>query len=226
MEQQKLNQQRIDKAIETGEWYKETLAHRVIHSLEKNNMAGFYVKTKEEALQKALSLIPEGSTVGFGGSLSLDQIGIKDVLRDGNYNFKDRDKPGLSEEELNKIRREGLLADVYLSSTNAITVDGKLVNIDGTGNRVAALAFGPSKVIIIAGTNKIVPDVDAAIQRIKSYVTPIHARRRDRPVPCAQTGKCIDCHVPLRSCNIVVTIEGQRQKGRITVIIVGEELGL
>ncbi len=226
MEQQKLNQQQMDKAVETGEWYKETLAHRVIHSLEKNNMAGFYVKTKEEALQKALSLIPEGSTVGFGGSLSLDQIGIKDVLRDGNYNFIDRDKPGLTEEDLNKIRREGLLADVYLSSTNAITVDGKLVNIDGSGNRVAALAFGPSKVIIIAGTNKIVPDVDAAIQRIKSYVAPIHARRRDRPVPCAQTSKCIDCHVPMRACNIVVTIEGQRQKGRITVIIVGEELGL
>ena len=225
MEQQTLKQQ-MGKLAETKEWYEETLARSVIHSLEKTNITGFYVKTKEEALEKVLSLIPEGSTVGYGGSLSLDQIGVKDILRAGNYCFKDHEKLGLSEDESIMLRRESLLADVFLSSTNALTMDGKLVNIDGTGNRVAAIIFGPPKVIIVAGTNKIVPDVEAAMDRIKNYVTPIHSRRRGRPIPCAQTGKCVDCRVPRRSCNAVVTIENQRQKDRMTVIIVGEELGI
>ena len=124
------------------------------------------------------------------------------------------------------LRKESLLSDVFLSSTNALTMDGKLVNIDGLGNRVAALIFGPKKVIVVAGINKIVPDVEAALDRIKNYVTPIHGKRRDRAIPCAKTGKCVDCHVPLRSCNAVVTIEGQRHMDRMTVIIFGEELGL
>ncbi len=218
--------QQMDKLAETRERYKETLARRVIKSLERNNMTGLYVRTKEEALDKVISLIPEGSKVGFGGSLSLDQIGVKDVLRAGNYHFIDRNLPGLSEDEVNKQQKECLLADVFLTSTNALTMDGKLVNIDGSGNRVAAISFGPSKVIVVAGINKIVPDLDAAMKRIKDYVTPIHAGRRDRHVPCAQTGVCVDCHTPARMCNIVCIIENQRQKDRITVVIVGEELGL
>ena len=219
-------EQRMAKLVEAREWYGEALADKVIKSLEKNNMTALYVKTKEEALSKVLSLIPEASTVGFGGSLSLDQIGVKDVLRVGNYNFIDRDAPGLSEDEVNQMRKDSLLADVFLMSTNALTMDGKLVNIDGFGNRVAALTFGPDKVIVVAGINKIVPDVEAAMRRIKDYVTPLHARRRERPVPCAKAGMCVDCRVPERSCNIVCIIEHQRRKDRITVIIVGEELGL
>ena len=216
----------MDKVSEIKEWYKETLIHRAIESLEKNNMTGFYVKTREEAREKLLSLIPVGSKVGFGGSLSLDQIGVKDLLRAGNYYFIDRDKPQLTEEEKYDLRKESLLADVFLMSTNALTMDGKLVNIDGVGNRVAALIFGPARVIIVAGINKIVPDLEAARQRIKDYVAPIHARRLGLPLPCAQTGKCVDCRNPLRFCNAVVTIEHQYQKDRITVIIVGEDLGL
>ncbi|MFC1989259.1 lactate utilization protein [Chloroflexota bacterium] len=218
--------QQMGKLAETREWYKETLASRVIKSLEKNNMTGVYVRTKEEALDKVISLIPEGSKVGFGGSLSLDQIGVKDVLRKGNYHFIDRNVPGLSEDEVDKLRKESLLADVFLTSTNALTVDGKLVNIDGYGNRVAAISFGPGKVIVVAGINKIVPDLEAAMRRIKDYATPIHAVRLNRPVPCAQTGVCVDCHAPQRLCNIVCIIESQRSKDRIIVIIVGEELGL
>lgn len=225
MEQQTLKQ-KMDKVAETREWYEETLAHSVIQSLEKNHITGFYVKSKEEALEKVRSLIPEGSKVGYGGSLTLDQIGIKNLLRAGNYRLIDHAKAGISEEEMDTLQKESLSADVFLSSTNALTRDGKLVNIDGNGNRVAALIFGPKKVIIVAGINKIVPDVEAAIDRIKNYVAPIHGRRRNRPIPCAKTGKCIDCRVPLRSCNAVVTIENQRQTDRMTVIIVGEELGL
>ncbi|MFC2041032.1 lactate utilization protein [Chloroflexota bacterium] len=218
--------QRMGKLAETREWYKETLAGRVIKSLEKNNMAGLYVRTKEEALDKVISLIPEGSKVGFGGSLSLDQIGVKDVLREGNYHFIDRNIPGLSGDEIDRLRKESLLADVFLTSTNALTMDGKLVNIDGYGNRVAAISFGPGKVIVVAGINKIVSDLEAAMKRIKDYTTPIHAGRRDSAVPCAKTGVCVDCHTPQRLCNIVCIIEGQRRKDRMTVIIVGEELGL
>ena len=216
----------MEKMAETRHWYNEKLAGRVIKALEKNSMNGLYVQTKEEALKKVMSLIPEGSKVGFGGSLSLHQIGINHVLRTGNYNFIDRSLPGLSEEEAYQMRMDSLHADVFLTSTNALTMDGKLVNIDGTGNRVAAISFGPPKVIIVVGINKIVTDLEAAIRRIKDYVTPIHARRRNRSVPCAQTGVCVDCKTPARSCNIVTIIEHQRQKDRITIIIVGEELGI
>ncbi|MFC1978243.1 lactate utilization protein [Chloroflexota bacterium] len=216
----------MEKVVEAEEWYKETLAGKVIDSLEKNNMTGIYTKTKEEAVEKALSLIPKGSKIGHGGSLTLRQIGIPDALRKGDFHFIDRRQPGLSEDEIEKLRRESLLSDVFLMSTNALTMDGKLVNIDGIGNRVAALSYGPSKVIIIAGTNKIVPDQEAAMQRVKNYVAPIHARRRDHTLPCVKTGTCVDCRVAERSCNVVTTIEHQRQKDRITVIICGEELGL
>jgi L-lactate utilization protein LutB len=216
----------LEKLAESKNWYNEMLAGRVIKSLEKNSMNGIYVQTKEEVLEKVISLIPEGSKVGTGGSLSLDQIGVKDVLRNGNFSFIDRNLPGLSEEESHQMRRDSLHADVFLTSTNALTMDGKLVNIDGTGNRVAAISYGPTKVIVVAGINKIVTDLEAAIRRIKDYVTPLHARRRDRSVPCAKTGVCVDCKIPERSCNIVTIIEHQRHKDRITIIIVGEELGL
>ena len=178
MQREDLNPE-MKKVIESKEWYKEMLAGKVINSLEKNNMTGIYVKTKEEAMEKALGLIPKGSKVSHGGSLTLQQIGITDALRKGDFQFIDRRAPGLSEDEIERLRRESLLSDVFLMSTNALTMDGKLVNIDGIGNRVAALSYGPSKVIIIAGINKIVPDQESAMQRIKNYVTPLHARRRD-----------------------------------------------
>ncbi|MFC1820725.1 lactate utilization protein [Thermodesulfobacteriota bacterium] len=216
----------MEKLAQTKHWYNEMLAGRVIKSLEKNNMTGLYVQTKNEALEKVISLIPEGSKVGTGGSLSLDQIGIKDVLRTGNYNFIDRNLPELGEDEAQQMRRDSLFADVFLTSTNALTMDGKLVNIDGIGNRVAAISFGPDKVIVVVGINKIVTDQETAIRRIKDYVTPLHAKRRDRSVPCAKTGVCVDCKIPERLCNIVTIIEHQRQRDRITIIIVGEELGI
>ena len=217
-----------DMTTESIEWYKEELVRKVIEALAKNNINGLYVRTGAEAREKVLGLIPQGSTVGNGGSLTLEQTGVLEALRTGDYNYIDRRRPDIGVEEQTRLARESQFADVFLMSTNALTMDGKIVNIDGVGNRVAALIFGPPKVIIVAGINKIVPDVDAAVHRIKNYVSPIHARRRDRPLPCAKTGHCVDCHVPERFCNAVVTLEHQYQhnKDRITVIIVGEELGL
>jgi len=186
------------------------------------------VETAQDACNIVLDLIPEGSKIGYGGSLTLDQIGIKEILRKRHYDFIDREPAEIDEHDQYILRRESLFSDVFLMSTNAITMDGHLVNIDGIGNRSAALIFGPSKVIVIAGINKIVPDKEAAIHRIKNYVAPIHARRRNRQLPCAKTGKCMNCHASERFCNALVIIEHQylKNKERITVIIIGEELGL
>jgi hypothetical protein len=207
-------------------WYKETLTGKVIKALEKNNMSGFYVKTKDEAREKILNLIPEGTSVGYGGSVSLEQSGILESLRKGNYRLIDRSVPGLTREQTFQLRKDSLTARVFLMSTNALTMDGKLVNIDGYGNRVAALSFGPARVIILAGVNKIVPDLEAAISRIKNYVCPLHAHRMELPVPCATTAECADCRSRDRFCCITNIVEYQLNKERITVIICGEELGL
>lgn len=216
----------MDGFDEAKEWYRELLAREVLKSLQKNNITGLYVETKEQAREKVLGLIPRESRVGHGGSLSLHQLGIIDALRSGDYHFIDHKRPGIAPEEMYALQRESLLADVFVSSTNALTIDGKLVSIDGTGNRVAALIFGPRKVIVVAGVNKIVPDVEAARQRIKDYVAPLHARRRGWDLPCAKTGKCVDCRAPRRICNAEVVIQYQRDRDRMTVIIVGEELGI
>jgi len=209
-------------------WHNELIANRAIESLSKNNINGYYVETADAACKNILDLIPLNSKVGYGGSLTLNQIGIKEKLRNTNYNFIDRHSPEINEEENHKLRKESLLSDVFLTSTNAITLEGQLVNIDGVGSRVAAMIFGPSKIIIVAGINKIVPDVKAAIFRIKNYVAPIHAKRRDKKLPCAQTGYCMNCHSPERFCNTLVVTEHQylKNKERLSVIIVGQELGL
>jgi len=217
-----------DTLTESYRWYKEKLAQETIESLEKNNISACYVDTAEDACSKVISLIPQGSKVGYGGSLTLEQLGIIEVLRKGSYDFIDRNIPEISEIDNYRLRRESLLADVFLMSTNALTMGGQLVNIDGRGNRTAALIFGPSKVIVIAGINKIVPNIEAAIYRIKNYVAPIHAKRRDRQLPCAKEGRCVNCHAPKRFCNSLVITEHQylENKGRLMVVIVGKELGL
>ncbi|MBI5969220.1 MAG: lactate utilization protein [Deltaproteobacteria bacterium] len=199
---------------------------QVLQSLRKNQIDALYVANRQEAVKEILALIPEGSTVGYGGSLTLDELGIKEVLQKGNYKYIDRGRPGISPEEMFTLRRECLLADVFLCSTNALTRDGKLVNIDGVGNRLAALTFGPKKVIVVAGLNKIVDDVEKGLTRIRSHVAPLHARRRGWKVPCAQTGTCMDCRSPDRICNILSVVEFQREKGRLTVVLVGQSLGL
>jgi hypothetical protein len=209
-------------------WHREVVARKTIQSLEKNNIAGLYAETAEDACLQVLQRIPEGSRVGYGGSLTLDQIGLKETLRKGNYDLLYRQFYGMSEDEQDRVRRDSLFSDVFLMSTNALTMEGHLVNIDGIGNRVAALIFGPPKVIVIAGINKIVPDYEAAVYRIKNHVAPIHAKRRNRDLPCAKAGFCVNCHSPERFCNALVVIEHQylKIKDRITVVIVGQELGI
>ena len=216
----------MGKFNEAKKAFQEIQVQEVITALRKRQMEGAFVPNKEEALKTVLSLIPEGSKVGYGGSLTLDELGIKEALKKGNYQLVDRGRPGISEEELFSLRRESLLTDVFLCSTNALTRDGKMVNIDGSGNRLAALTFGPKKVIVVAGINKIVDDVERGLERVRNYAAPLHARRRGWDLPCAKTGRCVDCRSPRRICCTVTVTEYQREKDRVTVILVGETLGI
>lgn len=210
-----------------GAWIKqrnELLAATVIKNLAKRNMEGYYCATKEEALQKALELIPETDVVTWGGSVTIDEVGLLVAVK-GRNPVIDRDTAKSLEEKV-EMMRKGLTCDTFLMSTNAMSEDGILVNIDGNGNRVASLIFGPKQVIIIAGVNKITKDLDSAIARARGTAAPVNAQRFDGiRVPCAKTGVCANCNsVDCMCCQVVVT-RHSRQAGRIKVILVGESLG-
>ena len=200
---------------------------KICQALERRYINGIYTTTKEEAFRLVMKEIPSGATVGLGGSTTVVESGLVDELRKGDLHLLDRYQPDLTLEEVYELRLQNLRADVFISSTNAITLDGELVNIDGMGNRVAAMLFGPSKVIIIAGINKIVEDVEAGIRRIKTVVAPMNSLRLNRKTPCAQTGICDEyaCLPPERICNKIAIIEGEPKKGRTVVVLAGEPLG-
>ncbi|MCT4620666.1 MAG: lactate utilization protein [Marinisporobacter sp.] len=207
------------------EWVMDQKVQRTIESLEKNNMEGYYVKNEAELLQKIKELIDERATVTVGGSMSLFETGVIDFLRKEDYNFLDRYEKGLSKEDIKEIYRKSFSADAYFTSTNAITENGELYNVDGTGNRVAAMIYGPDTVIVVAGINKIVKNVDEAIERNRRMAAPANAKRLNKKTPCANLGYCTDCNSPERICNDYVLIRRQGIKGRIKVILVGKSLG-
>lgn len=203
----------------------EKKVERTIENLEKNNMNGYFVQNNEEALNKIQELLNEGDTVSVGGSMTLFEIGALELLRNGKYNFLDRYEEGLTKEQIKDIYRKSFCADAYLSSSNAVTEEGELYNVDGNGNRVAAMIYGPDKVIIIIGINKIVKNLDEAIMRNREIAAPANAKRLNRATPCAKVGYCMDCTSKDRICSDYVVIRRQMQKERIHVIIVNEELG-
>ncbi|MCB5386865.1 lactate utilization protein [Blautia glucerasea] len=198
----------------------EVLAQTVIKGLESRNMSGYYAADKEAAVKQALELIPEGSSIAMGGCASAHEIGLIKVLEDGNYNYINRDK--LSP-------REGLLAaydaDIFLSSANAITSDGVMVNIDGNSNRVSCIAQGPRKVVFIVGMNKVCSDLDAAMKRARNVAAPANAQRFEVKTPCKTTGKCFDCKSPDTICCQFLITRYSRHKNRIHVILVNDTLG-
>ena len=198
---------------------------RTIENLEKNNIKGYFVQNEEEACSKIKELIPEGSTVAVGGSMTLFEIGAIDLLRNGKYNFLDRYEAGLTAEQMKEIHRKAFFADAYLTSSNAVTEEGELYNGDGTGNRVAAMIYGPDKVIVVVGFNKIVKDLNEAISRVENLAAPANTKRLSRRTPCTKTGYCMDCDSPERICNDYVLIKKQNTPGRIHVIIINKELG-
>ena len=199
----------------------DLLSQKVIKGLASRNMTGYYAKTKEEALQMALELIPEGSSVTMGGGMSVHEIGLVKALKEGNYNFIDRDEM----EDKSAAMLFAYDADVFLMSANAMTEDGILVNIDGNANRVSALAQGPRKVIVIAGMNKICDDVDGAMKRARNVAAPINAQRFGLNTPCAKTGSCMNCKSPDTICCQFLITRYSKHPGRIHVILVDDFLG-
>jgi L-lactate utilization protein LutB len=196
-----------------------------IKALKNNGFDAVYADNSKEALKKALSMIPKEATVGISGTVTIREIGLVDALeKQGNTIYTDW-KHGLEKKEKLRIRRAGMNSDVYLTSSNAITLKGQLVNIDGTGNRVAAMIFGPKKTIIIAGANKIVDNLDDAFARIRNIACPLNGRRLSLNVPCATAGKCTDCNSPQRMCKVSVVIDKKPNLSDITIILVGENLG-
>ena len=199
----------------------ELLAQKVIKGLQSRNMTGYYARDKEEALKIALSLIPEGSSVTMGGGVSVQEIGLVDALKKGNYNYVDRD----AAEDKRAAMLMAYDADVFLASCNAITNDGVLVNIDGNSNRVSAIAQGPKKVIFIVSMNKVCIDVDSAVKRARNVAAPINAQRFGLSTPCSKTGSCMNCKSPDTICCQFLITRYSRHADRIHVILVGEELG-
>lgn len=199
----------------------DLLSQKVIKGLESRNMSGYYAHDKEEALKIALELIPEGSSVTMGGGMSVHETGLVQVLKDGNYNFIDRD----AIEDKRAAMLAAYDADVFLSSTNAMTEDGILVNIDGNANRVSAIAQGPKKVVIIAGMNKVCDDVDGALKRARNVAAPINAQRFGLDTPCAKTGSCMNCKSPDTICCQFLVTRYSKHPGRIHVILVNDNLG-
>ena len=210
---------------ENLKWVNEQKIIRTIEALEKNNMNGYLVEDEEELIDKIKEIVSEGSMVACGGSMSLFETGVIDHLRSDRYKFLDRYKEGLTKEEVVKIYKEAFFADAYFSSSNAITEDGQLYNVDGNGNRVAALLYGPEKVIIICGVNKIVATLEDAIKRNKAVSAPANAKRLNKNTPCTKVGYCMNCNSKERICSEYTVIKRQSIKGRIHVIFLNKEIG-
>ncbi len=206
--------------------WNEKMSENIIKNLEKRRMEGSYAPTATQAKDEIVSMIPKGGTVYRCGSMTTVDIGLwENIGKLPGVELIDPFLPGLSPDVALEQRRKGLTADVMISSSNAITLNGKLVNLDGLGNRVAAMAFGPKKVILVVGINKVAPDLDSAMARVKHYVAPVNAKRLSLKNPCVETGLCADCKSPQRICNMWSIIEGHMIKDRIHVKLVGENLG-
>lgn len=203
----------------------EKAGKKVVEALKNHYFEAYYCATKEEAKEKAVSLVPEGNVVSWGGSVSIEELGLPDSFRNGNYTVIDRDT-GKDEEAQVQLMRQALLCDTFLMGTNALSEDGQLVNIDGRGNRVAALAFGPKQVIVIAGINKLVHSAEDAVTRARTIAAPTNLQRFEKSeTPCQRTGTCGNCTAPGCICTQIVLTRQSKPANRIKVIVVGEELG-
>lgn len=203
----------------------EKKAQVLVKNLKARHFEAWYCANKEEALHAALELIPEGACVGWGGAMSAVQIGLMDRLKSGEYRVIDRDQTNTPEERHAAMKR-CLTSDVFISGANAISMDGQMVNIDGMGNRVAAIVYGPDSVIIIAGMNKVVDSLDDAVRRARTVAAPRNKQRFPAQTPCLVTGTCADCLSPGCICNQILVTRNCNPAGRIKIILVGEELGL
>ena len=210
--------------VDAKKMYYEKRAISLVNNLKSRHFDAYYCSTREAALEKALELIPQGSTVGWSGATSARQIGLTDALKNGNYRTIDREVSATPEDK-EAAARASFDADVFLTGANALSLDGQMVNIDGTGNRTAAILYGPETVLVIAGMNKVVDTLEEAMRRARTVAAPINQQRFLKENPCAVTGVCADCKLSSCSCNQIVITRHCRPSGRIKFVLVGEELG-
>ena len=209
------------------EMHKKYYAKRgevLVQNLKKRHFDAYYCDTKEQALEKALKLIPENAVVGWGGAMTCQQIGLMDAMRSGSYRVIDRDKCTTPEERDNAYK-DCFRADVFLTGANALSLDGQMVNIDGNGNRVGAICYGPDTVLVVAGMNKVEDTLEAAITRARTVAAPLNKQRFPNQTPCEVTGTCGDCKSEGCICNQILVTRHCRPAGRIKFILVGEDLG-
>ena len=200
------------------------LGQSLIRRFDKRKFKGYYCETKLEALNQALSLIPEEASVTHGGSESIKEIGLLDAVKNGNYNYIDRSQ-AITYQEKREIAAKGLMAHTFLTGTNAITTNGELINVDATSNRVSLMCFGPEQVIVIAGMNKVVANIDAGVHRSQNIAAPINAIRQNLKTPCYDTGHCENCYVEDCMCSNIVVSRHSAVPDRIKIILVGENIG-
>lgn len=203
----------------------ETLAERAVRALALNGFDAHFVATAAEAASRVLAFAQPGKSVGFGGSMTVAALGVKDELAKRGAVLLDHNAPGLTPAEKREVQRRQLTCDLFLSSSNALTLDGELVNVDGNGNRVAALAFGPWKIVVVVGANKIVQDEAAAWERLETHAGPMNAVRIGRQTPCVKAGSCQDCEGETRICRVYQVLRRRPSLTDFTVIVVGEPLG-
>lgn len=211
--------------MDVFKWQATTLGQRAVEALKRNFFDAKYIETVPEAVAEIVKFIKPGCTVGFGGSQTTLNMGLADAVTKAGGIILNHNGLGLTQEQRIEIMRQQQVCDVFISSTNSITLDGALCNVDGHGNRISAMIFGPRKVVIIAGTNKICKDETAAWERVKAVAAPLNMKRLNRPNPCTTTGQCMDCNLPTRGCNAYLTLRKKPSLTDFTVIIVGEDLG-
>ena len=197
----------------------------LVQNLKKRHFEAYYCDNRTAALEKAMELIPDGVSVGWGGAMSAEEIGLMEALRERNVQLLDRSKAQTPQERI-KLMKQCLTADVFLTGANALSLDGQMVNIDGNGNRVAAIVYGPESVIVVAGMNKVCDTLEQAVQRARSIAAPANAQRFQISTPCHSTGACHNCTSVDCICNQILITRHCRPEGRIKFILVGEALGL
>jgi len=210
---------------EIHNWHNETICLKTVEALKKNGFLAVYFKSGEEASKFIISNVKKGDKVGFGGSMTVKKLGIQEKVKAMGAIVLDHGEPNLSPEEKMVTMRGELLSDVFLCSSNAVTLKGELVNIDGVGNRIAAMSFGPKKVMVVVGVNKICKDEESAFERLEQIAAPMNNKRLDMPNPCTKTGVCSDCSTNSRICRIYSVIKRKPAITDITVVIIGEDFG-
>jgi len=210
---------------EMNTWYGRTIGLKTIEALRRNRFEAEFFETGEELIDAVKKLILPGSSVAFGGSQTARQLGLQQIVTESGAVILDHNAVGLTDLEKLEVMRHQQICDVFICSSNAISLQGELFNIDGHGNRVAAMSFGPRRVIVVAGVNKLVTDEEAAWQRIRTIAAPINFKRLNRPNPCAKHGICMNCNLPTRGCNIYVATRRRPPLMDFSVFIVNKSLG-